>query len=187
MSITSACVAAASAAALVAGAAFADHHEGVQLNGVYQTVNGDVTMAFGADGQMDGDSPTGIRVRDTFVIEDNVFTITAPDDHPMCPSAVGVFELAEQHPQKRGLARTVGADDPDPLALGQPQGEVFDQPTVAQGESEVLHLEHGGPGPRSGHGQLGGVLALGRQLIDGGLGPLHPRLLLCRARLGLAP
>ena len=96
MSITSACVAAASAAALVAGAAFADHHEGVQLNGVYQTVNGDVTMAFGADGQMDGDSPTGIRVRDTFVIEDNVFTITAPDDHPMCPSAVGVFELAEE-------------------------------------------------------------------------------------------
>lgn len=67
----------------------------ITMEGVYRTPDGVVTMTFGADGQMDGDSPTGVHVRDTFVIEDNVFTLTAPDDHELCPSAVGRYALIE--------------------------------------------------------------------------------------------
>jgi hypothetical protein len=67
----------------------------ITMSGVYRTTDGKVTMTFGANGQMDGQSPTGVHVRDTFVIKDNTFTVTAAKDHPVCPSAVGVYTLTE--------------------------------------------------------------------------------------------
>ncbi len=85
---------AVAAAVLAAAAAQADHHE-IAMSGVYQTTDGVVTMTFGADGQMDGQSPTGVHVRDTFVIEDNQFIVTGAAEHPVCPGAVGVYDLSE--------------------------------------------------------------------------------------------
>lgn len=88
-------VATCAAAALVAAAACAQPAE-VTMSGVYRTPDGEVTMLFGEDGQMDGQSPTGVHVRDTFTIERNVFTVTGADDHPACPGAVGVYALTEE-------------------------------------------------------------------------------------------
>jgi hypothetical protein len=86
--------AALGAALLLAPAALADHHE-VTMAGVYQTPDGGITMTFGADGQMDGLSPTGVHVRDTFTIENGVYTVTGAESHPVCPGAVGVYELSQ--------------------------------------------------------------------------------------------
>jgi hypothetical protein len=87
------CACALLAVASLAGAAAAQ--EEITMAGVYRTPDGAVTMTFGADGQMDGMSPTGIHVRDTFVIEDNTFTVTGSDSHPTCPGAIGVYTLTE--------------------------------------------------------------------------------------------
>jgi hypothetical protein len=68
----------------------------ITMVGVYTNQDGMVRMTYGGDGQMDGLSPTGVYVRDTFTIdENNVFTVTAAADHPLCPSAVGKFQLSE--------------------------------------------------------------------------------------------
>lgn len=88
-----ACIPAA-VGALVASAALAADE--VTMSGLYRTPDGAVTMMFGADGQMDGQSPTGVHVRDTFTIEHNVFTVTGAPDHPVCPDAVGVYALTEE-------------------------------------------------------------------------------------------
>ena len=82
------------AVALLAPTALAAHHE-ITMAGVYQTPDGAITMTFGADGQMDGLSPTGVHVRDTFVIESDQFTVTGADSHPVCPGAVGVYDLSK--------------------------------------------------------------------------------------------
>jgi hypothetical protein len=88
------------AAAMLAASACAqdpDVQKGsITMAGVYVNQDGEVNMTFGADGQMDGLSPTGVHVRDTFTIdENNVFSLTAAADHPLCPSAVGRFQLTE--------------------------------------------------------------------------------------------
>lgn len=68
----------------------------ITMVGVYTNQDGMVRMTYGGDGQMDGLSPTGVYVRDTFTIDEtNVFTVTAAADHPLCPSAVGKFQLTE--------------------------------------------------------------------------------------------
>jgi hypothetical protein len=92
--------AALAAAALVAAAASGQDPSvqkgSITMAGVYTNQDGQVRMTFGADGQMDGQSPTGIHVRDTFTIdENNVFTVTASPDHRDCPNAVGKFQLTE--------------------------------------------------------------------------------------------
>ena len=92
--LASIALASLAAAALLAAASAAD--DAITMSGTYQTPDGAVTMEFGADGQMDGQSPTGVHVRDTFVIEDNVFIVTGADEHPVCPGAVGRYALSEE-------------------------------------------------------------------------------------------
>jgi hypothetical protein len=83
------------ASAVTGALALAAAAQGVEMAGVYQTPDGAITMTFGADGQMDGLSPTGVHVRDTFTVVDDIYTVTGADSHPVCPGAVGVYELSE--------------------------------------------------------------------------------------------
>ena len=106
-------------AALLATVAGADHHE-ITMSGVYQTPDGEVTMLFGEDGRMDGQSPTGVHVRDAFAIADNVFTVTGAPDHPVCPDAVGVYALSEEDGV---ITLTLVSDECDLRAQGMNGGQ----------------------------------------------------------------
>jgi hypothetical protein len=86
----------AAATVLAAALGAAAQAEGIEMAGVYRTPDGAITMTFGADGQMDGLSPTGVHVRDTFTVENDVYTVTGADTHPVCPGAVGVYQLSEE-------------------------------------------------------------------------------------------
>jgi hypothetical protein len=118
--LASLAAAAAIAVAGTAGAAFAKD-DAITMSGTYQTPDGAITMEFGADGQMDGQSPTGVHVRDTFVIEDNVFIVTGADEHPVCPGAVGRYQLSED--DDGVITMTLISDECDLRAQGMNGGQ----------------------------------------------------------------
>ena len=80
--------------------------------------------------------------------------------------------LPGDHPEQRGLAGAVGADDADDAAAREVEVEVLDEDLVAVGLAQVLGLDHHVAQARPGRdGDLDRVLALllllGQQLVVG--------------------
>src|SRR5690606_29487594 len=96
--------------------------------------------------------------------------------------------LPQQALQEGRLARAVAADDPDPLSPGEMESQPLDEPAPPDLHGQVVRLEDRRPQALAGHPQLQGVAA-GRRGAAALrlLRALDARLLLARARLGLAP
>jgi hypothetical protein len=103
--------AAAAIAALAASGALA-------LEGAYQVPGEDEVFSF-ADGYLSGTTDDGIMIHEAFAIDGDQVSFTAPDEHPLCPGAVGTYSFVETDTT---VTFTLVEDSCEPRAVGMTLG-----------------------------------------------------------------
>jgi hypothetical protein len=111
LKLTATAAAAALAAAGAASGALA-------LEGAYVVPGEDETFTF-ADGYLSGTTDDGIMIHEGFVIEGDQVSFTAPDEHPLCPGAVGTYTFVETDTT---VVFTLVEDSCEPRAAGMTLG-----------------------------------------------------------------
>jgi hypothetical protein len=87
------------------------------LEGKFTTAGGAEVFTFAADGTLTGTTADGLEIKDSFVVEGNTITFTAPPEHPVCPNAVGVYTFEETETQ---VTFTLVSDACEARAAGVP-------------------------------------------------------------------
>ena len=84
------------------------------LEGVY-TIPGQPEVFTFADGHLSGTTADGIMIHEAFAVEGDQVAFTAPDDHPVCPGAVGTYTFVETDTT---VTFTLVEDSCEPRAAG---------------------------------------------------------------------